>query len=283
MQLLERAIWFIEWRRETAFERGDAAAACGISRNHLARVFQNATGRPVMAYVRARRLSEAARRLAGGEGDDILGVAIDAGYSSHEAFTRAFRAAFGTTPEAVRPARCLDHLDLTETLAMDDSLITDLAPPRFADRPGFSVAGLAERFSCAASHGIPTLWRRFAPHFGAVPGQVGMTAYGVCHDADGEGFTYLACVETDRPDAAGPDLVTFAIPPARYAIFTHSGHIAGIRATTHTIWSTFLPESGLTPSGGPDFELYDGRFDPATGTGIVEIWIPLADDPRPTG
>jgi AraC family transcriptional regulator len=282
MQLLERAIWFIEWRRETAFDLGDVAAACGVTRHHLARVFQNATGRPVMAYARARRLTEAARRLAGGKGD-ILSVALDSGYGSHEAFTRAFRAAFGTTPEGLRQAGTLDHLDLTETFAMTEDLITDLAPPRFADRPAFAVAGLAERFTFASNHGIPTLWQRFAPHIGTVPGQVGATTYGVCHGADGEGFTYLAGVETDRPSAAGPEFATLAIPPARYAVFTHAGHIAGIRATTHTIWSHGLPESGLTPSGGPDFELYDARFDPATGTGIVEIWIPLADDPRPTG
>ena len=54
-----------------------------------------------MRYARARRLTEAARVLAKGA-PDILNVALEADYGSHEAFTRAFRDHFGMTPEAVR-------------------------------------------------------------------------------------------------------------------------------------------------------------------------------------
>ena len=51
-----------------------------------------------MRYMRGRRLSEAARVLANG-GADILTVALDFGYGSHEAFTRAFRRSqFGVNP-----------------------------------------------------------------------------------------------------------------------------------------------------------------------------------------
>jgi AraC-like DNA-binding protein len=58
--------------------------------------------------MRGRRLSEAARVLANG-GPDILSVALDFGYGSHEAFTRAFRDQFGLTPESVRAQRHLDN------------------------------------------------------------------------------------------------------------------------------------------------------------------------------
>ena len=50
-----------------------------------------------MRYVRARRLTR--RTHAGANAPDILQVALDAGYGSHEAFTRAFRDCFGITPE----------------------------------------------------------------------------------------------------------------------------------------------------------------------------------------
>jgi AraC family transcriptional regulator len=40
--------------------------------------------------------------LAGGNAPDILSLALDTGYGSHEAFSRAFRAQFGTTPETIR-------------------------------------------------------------------------------------------------------------------------------------------------------------------------------------
>ena len=57
--------------------------------------------------------------LANG-GPDILTVALDFGYGSHEAFTRAFRDQFGLTPELVRAQRHLDNVDLVEAIKMDE-------------------------------------------------------------------------------------------------------------------------------------------------------------------
>ena len=55
----------------------------------MARAFGLGTGLAVMRHVRARRLSEAAKALANGA-PDIVAVALDADYASHEAFPRAF-------------------------------------------------------------------------------------------------------------------------------------------------------------------------------------------------
>jgi AraC family transcriptional regulator len=91
--------------------------------------------------MRGQRLSEAARVLANG-GPDILTVALDFGYGSHEAFTRAFRDQFGMTPESVRAQRHLDNVNLVEAIKMDDGLITTLAPPRIEERGLLLIAGL---------------------------------------------------------------------------------------------------------------------------------------------
>lgn len=156
MGVLEKAVWYIEWQREAEIGLDDVAAASGVSRFHLARLFQGATGQPVMAYLRGRRLTEAARRLAFSR-DDILTVALDAGYGSHEAFTRAFRAQFGLTQDRMRKAVALETLQLVEPHVTDTSLIVDLAPPRMDRRDRFHVAGLSERFTFANNRAIPTL------------------------------------------------------------------------------------------------------------------------------
>ena len=98
MSLADKALWVIERNSSRELTLGSIAAACNVSRSHLANAFGTASGWPVMAYLRARRLSEAARRLAAGA-PDILSVALEFGYGSHEAFTRAFREQFGATPE----------------------------------------------------------------------------------------------------------------------------------------------------------------------------------------
>ena len=55
----------------------------------------------------------------------------------------------------------------------------------------------------------------------------------------------------------------------------HDGHISDISKTIYTIWNKALSDEGLEPAETPDFELYDQRFDAATGRGTVEIWIPV--------
>src|ERR1700726_725207 len=111
MNPAQKALWFIESHLANQLTLDDIAAIGGVSRFHMVRAFAAATGLSVMRYVRARRLSEAARALANGA-PDILNVALDADYGSHEAFTRAFRDHFGVTPEMVRAAACLDNLKL---------------------------------------------------------------------------------------------------------------------------------------------------------------------------
>src|SRR5437763_1121074 len=96
-----QALWFIESHLTDDLSLDRIAAAAGVSTFHLCRAFAAATGQPVAAYARARRLSRAAQALAAGA-PDILDVALGAGYESHEAFTRAFRQQFQTTPESVR-------------------------------------------------------------------------------------------------------------------------------------------------------------------------------------
>src|SRR6266852_7840571 len=144
MNPAQKALWFIESHLADELTLDEIAGIAGISRFHMVRAFAAATGLSVMRYVRARRLSEAARALADGA-PDILGVALDADYGSHEAFTRAFRDHFGVTPETVRSSTCLDNLRLQEPILMDSTLTDNLQPPRFETGKPLLVAGISER------------------------------------------------------------------------------------------------------------------------------------------
>src|ERR1700676_2576986 len=140
MNPAQKALWYIEGHLARELTLDEVAAIGGVSRYHMVRAFAAATGLSVMRYVRARRLSEAARALAGGA-PDILRVALDADYGSHEAFTRAFREHFGITPDAVRAQRHLDTLQLQGPITMDSTVIDNLAPPRFEVGKPLLVAG----------------------------------------------------------------------------------------------------------------------------------------------
>jgi AraC family transcriptional regulator len=275
MNPVQKALWFIESYYSHDLALDDIASSGCVSRYHLSRAFEAATGRSVMRYVRARRLTEAARRLAGGA-PDILAVALEAGYGSHEAFTRAFREQFELTPEALRARGHLDNIPLVEPIKMDETLLSNLAPPRFEDRKPLLIAGLAERYNCDTSVAIPAQWQRFNEYFGKVPGQIGNVAYGVCYNAEDSGnFDYLCGVEVSDFSSLPAALNHMRVPEQRYAVFTHREHIAVIRRTWNTIWNKWLPESGHTPADAPNFERYSEQFDPVTGMGGFEIWLPL--------
>jgi AraC family transcriptional regulator len=171
MESVRKALWSIESHFGGEVSLDELSALAGISRYHFAHVFARATGQSAMRYMRGRRLSEAARVLANG-GPDILSVALDFGYGSHEAFTRAFRDQFGLTPESVRAQRHLDNVNLVEAIKMDDGLITTLAPPRIEQRGLLLIAGLGGKYSSDTHQNIPALWQRLQPHLGNVPGQV---------------------------------------------------------------------------------------------------------------
>src|SRR3569623_2804181 len=130
MNPAQRALWYIESHLAEPMTLDEIAAVSGVSRCHIVRAFAAATGLSVMRYVRARRLTEAARNLANGA-PDILRVVLEADYGSHEAFTRAFRDQFGTTPEAVRAATCTGHLKLQEPILMESTMSDTLKAPRF--------------------------------------------------------------------------------------------------------------------------------------------------------
>jgi AraC family transcriptional regulator len=276
MNPVGKALWFIESYFAGDLTLDEIAGCACVSRFHLARAFEAATGLSVMRYVRARRLSVAARRLADGA-PDILALAIDAGYGSHEAFTRAFREQFGITPEALRTRGHLENLSIVEPIKMDESLLTHLEPPRFEHGKPFLVAGLGERYTCESSTAIPSQWQRFGALFGKVPGQVGRLAYGVTHNADDAGnFDYLCGVEVSDFSALPAELGRVRIVAQRYAVFTHREHISTIRRTLNTIWNQWLPASGHVPADAPRFERYSEKFDARSGMGGVEIWLPLS-------
>jgi AraC family transcriptional regulator len=235
-----------------------------------------ATGTSVMQYVRERRLTEAARSLASGA-PDILTVALVAGYDSHEAFTRAFRDQFGLAPELLRAQGNVNNLELKEPLRMETIEVKELEKPRIEISKPLLLAGLSERYVCGAIAGIPGQWQRFAPSIGYVPGQLGHTTYGACYNFDNAEMDYLCGVEVSGFEKLSAEWSRLSNPAQKYAMFVHRGHISGIASTWFNILNKWLPELGHKTKNGPQVEVYSEKFNPMSGTGEVEIWIPIKD------
>jgi AraC family transcriptional regulator len=144
--------------------------------------------------------------------------------------------------------------------------------PRFEDRESFLLAGITARYNHDHIEGIPLQWQRF----GKIPEQIGGIFYGVCYNFDGAGnFDYMCAVEVAGESALPPGLTHLPVAPQHYAVFTHRDHISKIGQTWDAIYNEWPKESGRTLIQAPQFESYSEDFNPQTGTGIVEIWIPV--------
>jgi AraC family transcriptional regulator len=231
----------------------------------------------VMQYVRSRRLSSAAEALAAGE-PDILDLALETGYGSHEAFTRAFRVQFGATPEEVRRNATTEDLAMVKAEKLPDTGGVQLDPPRIVSGQPILVVGLAERHSFDSTQNIPAQWQRFMAIYSDIPNKTNPIPIGVTTNMDEDGnFEYVCGVEVSQFVASAPGLVQLRIPAQTYAIFQHHEHVSRIPSTYSAIFSNWMPEHNRVAADGPTLERHLETFDPTTGLGGVEIWIPLKD------
>ena len=282
MSITEKALWILERNSDRELRLNDIARACGVSRSHLANAFGTATGWPVMKYLKARRLTEAAYLLAAGAGD-ILTLALESGYGSHEAFTRAFRDQFGQTPERVRSNASLEGLAITPPLRLQSGEAR-CTLPQLKQLGRMRLVGLAAPCSYNGTTHIPAQWQRFmSSHYDAIPEKVESMPIGICEPPDDEGsFRYVCAAEVKAFERRSPDLTYIETKPRAYAVFRHNEHVSKIFDTYSAIWNKALPEMARTMADGPVMEFHNDAFDPDTGLGGLQIWVPLlnADEER---
>lgn len=162
--------------------------------------------------------------------------------------------------------------------------VETLPTPTFAAGRPLLVAGLREAYTFARRQEIPEQWRRFGERwFGRVPGGVGREAYGVVLAAPagaGADFTYVCGVEVSDPSLVPAELYRLSIPAYRRARFVHGGPVTELPDTIDAAMA-WLARSGLAidAAARPEVpglvERYGAGFDPATGRGDVEVWVPV--------
>jgi AraC family transcriptional regulator len=278
MSVTGKALFIIERNHNGDLSLEQIATGCGVTKYHLAHAFGQTTKLSVMEYTRGRRLTEAARSLARGA-TDILDLALGSGYSSHEAFSRAFRSQFEVTPEEVRAAGSLNGLAVIEPMSVPSHEAVHVSSPHFVNEEEIRVVGLPGHYSYDATAGIPGQWQQFMSHAMTIPGRRPGIPSGVATNVDAEGsFNYLCAVEVSAfPPTLPAGWVRIVIPAHRYAVFEHLAHIATLQKTYSAIWDEWLPAHRFTSSNAPSIERHKETFDPLTGEGGVDLWIPVED------
>lgn len=280
---IQAAVDYIEDRLTEKLTLEEIAAQAMFSPWQFHRMFTIMVGMPVMAYVRARRMTMAAQTLMHTH-RRVIEIAQDAGYESQQAFTRAFLKAFGVTPGACRRSRSLpDLLVPQKKWSYERSMETMKMEPKLVTIEDFCAAGLSVSTTVdenMADSVIPKLWGRFMPYLEKdIDGRLDdRVSYGIC-DGDGERFTYLAGVPVGEETAAPDGLSKKRVPGGKFAVFIHQGELgenklADLYLTMQYIYNQWLPESEYEyDMDRVDFEKYGPAFcaDPPE----MEIWIPV--------
>ena len=102
LEILAEALEYMEQHLEEDIRTEDIAGACYCSKSTLEKLFRFVNHISVRDYLIRRRMTKAAGLLVGYPEVSILDAALKFGYSSHEAFTRAFRQVWNCSPSEYR-------------------------------------------------------------------------------------------------------------------------------------------------------------------------------------
>jgi AraC family transcriptional regulator len=168
--------------------------------------------------------------------------------------------------------------ELREQEAVLRAQTLGLGKPRFEIKSPRLIVGLSRHYTLETRSNIPVQWQQFVPQMNAVNAKNNQAAYGVIWNSlDDCSFDYLSGVEVSDSKNLPEGFISLQLPEQRYAVFVHSKPVAVITDTINTIWTEWAPDSGLTLSeNAPCVEYYGENFNPETGLGDIEIWIPVA-------
>ena len=146
--------------------------------------------------------------------------------------------------------------------------------PRFTDAPAMLLVGIRRHHRVSdAGATVPPQWDEFRS-MGLRPDRA-PRAFGVMCGTNGDEFEYMTALEVASFDDAPAGIVRMRVPAQHYAVFRHDGHVSAIGETWRAIMEEWLPQSDYEDAETPAFEVYDRCFDPETGNGGFEIWLPV--------
>ncbi len=257
-----RALVYIQQHLDESLELDAVASVAAFSKFHFHRIFRGLVGESLAEHVRRLRLERAAGNLKH-YGRPVTDIAFEAGFETHESFTRAFGAMFGVSPSDYRAA----HKPAPESVSgthIDD--VSGYHPPEHGDPPPVEVKELPPMRVVFLRHVGPynevgATWGRLMSWAGprGLLGP-GTRIIGIVHDdpdvTPTEKVRYDAAIAVDRPVQPEGDFGAMEIPAGKYAVFTHRGPYENLGRSYQQIYGGWLPKSGYELRDAPAFEQY---------------------------
>jgi AraC family transcriptional regulator len=269
----------------------ELAAVARFSPYHFHRLFRAMVGESVKEHVRRLRLERAAHRLKHGD-QPITWVALEAGYETHEAFTRAFSARFGVPPSQFREAwrlppgrngRSAIHYD-PEGRLDDFQGLQAGGPPADVRVESVPILRVAFMRHTGAYDDVRRTWDRLLAWAGprGLLGK-GATLLAVPHDdpdvtPPGK-VRYDACILVDERFRPEGEVGVQQLGGGEHAVTTHRGPYEDVGETFDRLCGEWLPTSGRELRSAPPLLVYRNTpQDAAPGDLLTEVYMPLTPE-----
>ncbi|MER7579247.1 AraC family transcriptional regulator [Kitasatospora sp. NPDC097691] len=284
LEHLNRAMDHIERHLDGEVDAAELARIAMTSEYHFRRLFSMLAGMPLSEYVRRRRLTVAGAEVLDGE-RTLLDIAIRYGYTSGEAFARAFRAMHGVGPGEARR----DGAVLTSQPRMSFRLVVEGSSSmeyRIVEKPDFRIVGRKAR--------VPLVYMGVNPHIAEfikglgqetverITALTGPEPLGIVSVSDDIPSVREEGLELDywhavvaREDVVVPDdLDVLHVPAGTWALFTNTGEFPqALQQMWSDVYTQWFPSNPYESRPGP--EILQTRFVPGTGDAEAELWIPV--------
>ena len=278
-QRINRVLDHIHARLDRDLDLEELARIACFSRFHFHRIFSAMVGEPVYGYIHRLRLERAASTLVVHRDRPVMDVALDAGFRSQAAFSRAFREQFGTSPSQWRrdrkfgkeerkkgqglriahqiPAAAEGYIqDSSPTkgtsadLEVPMHIRIETLPPRevaYARRIGPYAEAARQAWDLLCSWAGP---RDLLNDEGVF--------LSVSHDdpavTEAVRLRYDACLVVPPEVAAQGAIGRRTISGGKYAIVRHEGPVDQVGRAWAVLFRQWLPDSGYRPGNHPGYE-----------------------------
>jgi AraC family transcriptional regulator len=294
---MHRVLEHIDTHLDAPLDLGTLAEVAHFSPFHFHRLFSAWMGERLGDYLRRRRIEVAAMRLVAQPRLPVLHIALAVGFSSSEAFARAFKVRFGRSPTAWREEQAARRLaqsnpgqaqrKIDQAAAVASTHYGASANPerelpmnvKLVDRQSATVAYL--RHLGPYGEPISRFWQTTVYPWLVTNGLLEQPRYGISHDDPSitapEQCRYDAGVEVPASLTPSGNAFKTVIPGGRYAVLPFQGAVPEIGQAWTALLRDWLPASGLQLDARPCFEYYPkgSRYDPQTGVFECEICIPV--------
>ncbi len=266
---------YIESKLEDEIDLSSIAFHSNFSVFHFNRVFANLTGEAPVNYLRRLKLEKAAFDLKVST-KQIIQIALDSGYESHESFTRAFKKRFLMSPKQFRDKYNIYKLKsekAAEFIFVDEIKIVQL--------DSFKI--LYQRYTgaysdCPGPYNDSIIWKEFVnKNQSILPENAKLILAGVCHD-DPE-ITDESKIRFDLAILSNNDTIEAynykIIEGGKFAVATHHGEYKNLLSTYEYMLTSYPILFNKVIRNSPTFEIYLNPFPDEVQFARTEVFIPI--------